>query len=150
MMNKSKDKGFTLIEVMIVVAIIGILAAVAIPAYMSYIQKSRVTALIYPGLHSIETNIGLYYSLTGALPDGTNAGQLISDFDAEANSTYFHPSLSGGALTLEIVAGPDGKLSNLVSTPHLIATPDISGTGVKINKWTLSGDLATTLGIAYQ
>jgi type IV pilus assembly protein PilA len=64
---KSFQKGFTLIELMIVIAIIGILAAIAIPAYQNYTIRSQVTE----GLSladGFKTSISEYYDQNGTWP----------------------------------------------------------------------------------
>jgi len=141
-----KEEGFTLIELMIVVAIIGILAAVAIPAYMTYIQKSRLTALVFPGMHAIETNMGLHYA-TSSTMTGLSSVVTMQTLSEDADTKYFSPSFYGGSsggLTIVITDPGDGKLAKLDGkTIHAIPTYADG----KIGSWRLDGSLASELGL---
>ena len=90
---KTNQKGFTLIELMIVVAIIGILAAVAIPAYTDYLKRSKVSEALNL-MAGLKTPAEEWMASTGtthvpaiATIEGKSAGKYVSAITADVAST---------------------------------------------------------------
>ena len=103
-MKRSLQKGFTLIELMIVVAIIGILAAVALPAYQDYTIRARVTEALVLG--SSLKNVVADNAADGA----TNAtGGLFKGIPTDAGSTTFCSAAGTCSLNGATAAAPLSK-----------------------------------------
>lgn len=110
-----KAQGFTLIELMIVVAIIGILAAVALPAYQDYTKKAKFAEVVSMA-GAARTAVELCYQTQGAL---TNCGHGKPGMPAEVKTgTYANldtMTIVAGKITAASTAATDK--ANLILTP---------------------------------
>ncbi|MGL4191165.1 MAG: pilin [Vibrio sp.] len=79
------QQGFTLIELMIVVAIIGVLAAIAIPAYQDYVTKSEASSALAT-LKALQTPAELLYQENGTLTAASGAANTLAALGTSANA----------------------------------------------------------------
>lgn len=82
---KNNQKGFTLVELIVVIAILGVLAAVAVPNYMNYLYRSRVNADITTAAEVVKAARVMYIS-TGEEPTILEVLEEMDMGDAIANS----------------------------------------------------------------
>jgi type IV pilus assembly protein PilA len=129
-MKRSMQKGFTLIELMIVVAIIGILAAVALPAYTDYTVRAKVTEVILAA-SAPKVAIAEWYQTKGNYPLGA------ASVGVETQLSKYVSAIAIGTSNGVITATARGDTAITGST--ITMTPTAAG---NVLNWVCGGTIA--------
>jgi type IV pilus assembly protein PilA len=113
-MLKNAQKGFTLIELMIVVAIIGILAAIAIPAYSDYTKRAKVTELVTAG-SACKASVSEFFQAEQAFPANLDQAGCSGTPTAKIQSLTL--AANTGVITVEANVTGAGVTGNYVLVP---------------------------------
>lgn len=116
---KRVQQGFTLIELMIVVAIIGILAAIALPQYQTYTKKSRFTEVVLAA-QSVKSAVDVCFQTRGAgdLANCDTAAEIGSDLTgAAAGSNVASVTIAGTTAAITATGATTVDGATFVLTP---------------------------------
>ncbi|CAH1544706.1 MULTISPECIES: pilin [Vibrio] len=132
--KQKKQQGFTLIELMIVVAVIGVLAAIAIPQYQKYVAKSEVASALAT-MTGVKTNVEAFAVENGEFPDGSSTNQTEADLGVpgtipSGDITFTAASSAAGTITFGFDAS---GVSNLIAGKNFDLKRASDGT------WTCDG-----------
>lgn len=112
-MHCNQSKGFTLIELMIVVSIIGILSWVAVPKYQNYLLRATATAQFSAAIRPIQNALAEYVAYNGSFPNSFDDLALIGFVD-HLGQAYSDPAdFAVGAVSGIDVAFPDDDSQEL-------------------------------------
>ena len=135
---KKVQKGFTLIELMIVIAIVGILAAVALPAYQNYTKRAAYSEVI-AAMSNVKVGVNECYQLTAALANcdaGSNG--VPADVTAVADGALASIETSNGVIT----ATPNAY-KGIAATDTCLLTPTADSGNSAYLDWDYSGACVT-------
>jgi prepilin-type N-terminal cleavage/methylation domain-containing protein len=125
-MKNSAQKGFTLIELMIVVAIIGILAAIALPAYQGYTQKAKFTE-VTNATAAAKTAVEVCVQITGALTT-CDAGAEGIPGTVTADAAVVGLTTATGVITAT-ASGNSGLVDGTDAATFTLTPTYVAGTG---------------------